>query len=59
MLPGISGFEVCKRAREQYPGLGIIMLTAKGTQCYLIFLTPLLHWPPPPLQNHVALDLLQ
>ena len=30
MLPGISGFEVCKRAREQYPSLGIIMLTAKG-----------------------------
>lgn len=24
MLPGISGFEVCKRAREQYPSLGII-----------------------------------
>ena len=32
MLPGISGFEVCKRAREQYPCLGVIMLTAKG-QC--------------------------
>ena len=32
MLPGISGFEVCKRAREQYPGLGIIMLTAKGQE---------------------------
>ena len=32
MLPGISGFEVCKRAREQYPSLGIIMLTAKGQE---------------------------
>ena len=32
MLPGISGFEVCKRAREQYPALGIIMLTAKGQE---------------------------
>ncbi len=32
MLPGISGFEVCKRAREQYPSMGIIMLTAKGEE---------------------------
>ena len=32
MLPGISGFEVCKRAREQYTSLGIIMLTAKGQE---------------------------
>ena len=32
MPPGISGFEVCKRAREQYPALGIIMLTAKGQE---------------------------
>lgn len=32
MLPGISGFEVCKRAREQYPSMGIIMLTAKGQE---------------------------
>ena len=32
MLPGISGFEVCKRAREQYPAVGIIMLTAKGQE---------------------------
>ncbi len=32
MLPGISGFEVCKRAREQYPAMGIIMLTAKGQE---------------------------
>ena len=48
MLPGISGFEVCKRAREQYPALGIIMLTAKGQEenfltfvSYQIFLMPL------------------
>jgi len=32
MLPGISGFEVCKRLREQYPAMGIIMLTAKGLE---------------------------
>lgn len=32
MLPGISGFEVCKRARAQYPSMGIIMLTAKGQE---------------------------
>ena len=32
MLPGISGFEVCKRAREKYSSLGIIMLTAKGQE---------------------------
>lgn len=32
MLPGISGFEVCRQAREQYPSLGIIMLTAKGQE---------------------------
>lgn len=32
MLPGISGFEVCKQAREKYPALGIIMLTAKGQE---------------------------
>jgi len=30
MLPGISGFEVCKRLRETHPQIGIIMLTAKG-----------------------------
>ena len=30
MLPGIDGFEVCKRAREKKDNIGIIMLTAKG-----------------------------
>ncbi len=30
MLPGIDGFEVCKRLRETHPNIGIIMLTAKG-----------------------------
>ena len=30
MLPGISGFEVCKKLRKKYPDIGIIMLTAKG-----------------------------
>lgn len=30
MLPGISGFGVCKRLRETHPQIGIIMLTAKG-----------------------------
>ncbi|NLC66650.1 MAG: response regulator transcription factor [Clostridium sp.] len=30
MLPGISGFDVCKKLRKKYPDIGIIMLTAKG-----------------------------
>lgn len=30
MLPGIDGFEVCRRLREKHPEIGIIMLTAKG-----------------------------
>lgn len=30
MLPGIDGFEVCKRLRADHPHLGIIMLTAKS-----------------------------
>lgn len=30
MLPGIDGFEVCKRAREKKDKIGIIMLTAKS-----------------------------
>lgn len=31
MLPGISGIEVCKRLRNKRPNVGIIMITAKGT----------------------------
>lgn len=30
MLPGMDGFAVCKILREEYPHLGIIMLTAKS-----------------------------
>lgn len=30
MLPGIDGFEVCKILRDEYPNIGIIMLTAKS-----------------------------
>ncbi|MCX8132195.1 MAG: response regulator transcription factor [Clostridia bacterium] len=30
MLPGIDGFEVCRKIREDMPGMVIIMLTAKS-----------------------------
>lgn len=30
MLPGIDGFEVCRRLRDKHPEIGIMMLTAKG-----------------------------
>lgn len=30
MLPGIDGFEVCRILRQEQPGIGIIMLTAKS-----------------------------
>lgn len=30
MLPGISGFQVCETLRKELPGVGIIMLTARG-----------------------------
>lgn len=30
MLPGIDGFQVCEQLRKRFPGIGIIMLTAKG-----------------------------
>lgn len=29
MLPGIDGFQVCKVLREEFPNMGIIMLTAR------------------------------
>ncbi|WP_042167167.1 response regulator transcription factor [Paenibacillus gorillae] len=32
MLPTISGFEVCEQLRRLYPGMGIIMLTAKSQE---------------------------
>lgn len=32
MLPGMSGFDVCKKAREQGVRIPIIMLTAKGEE---------------------------
>jgi len=32
MLPTISGFEVCGKLREQFPRMGIIMLTAKSQE---------------------------
>ena len=32
MLPGIDGFEVCRRIRMTNPGIGIIMLTARSQE---------------------------
>ncbi len=32
MLPGVNGFEVCRRVRQEKPGLAILMLTAKGSE---------------------------
>ncbi|MEE8410109.1 MAG: response regulator transcription factor [Myxococcota bacterium] len=32
MLPGIDGFEVCRRVREQAPDQAVLMLTAKGAE---------------------------
>jgi DNA-binding response OmpR family regulator len=29
MMPGMSGFELCRRLRDQAPGIGIILLTAR------------------------------
>ena len=32
MLPGMSGFDVCRRLREELPQLPILMLTARGAE---------------------------
>ena len=32
MLPGINGFEICKKIRQSKPDLPIIMLTARGSE---------------------------
>src|SRR5262245_60588937 len=32
MLPKMSGFEVCEQLRQQFPRMGIIMLTAKSQE---------------------------
>jgi len=32
MLPDIDGFEVCRRLKVSFPDMGIIMITAKGSQ---------------------------
>ncbi len=32
MLPVMSGFEVCRRVREQLPGQAILLLTARGSE---------------------------
>jgi DNA-binding response OmpR family regulator len=32
MLPGLSGFEICERLREEKPSVPILMLTARGSE---------------------------
>lgn len=32
MLPGLSGYDICRKVREQKPDLPIVMLTAKGQE---------------------------
>lgn len=32
MLPGMSGYEICRRLKKEKPGLPIIMLTARGSE---------------------------
>jgi len=32
MLPGLDGMEVCRRLRSARPGVGILMLTARGSE---------------------------
>jgi len=32
MLPGLSGYDICRKVREQKPNLPVVMLTAKGQE---------------------------
>ncbi len=32
MLPGLNGYEICRKIKKEKPGLPIIMLTARGTE---------------------------
>lgn len=32
MLPGMSGYEICRRLKKEKPGLPVIMLTARGSE---------------------------
>lgn len=32
MLPGINGFEICRKLKKEKPGLPIIMITARGSE---------------------------
>jgi DNA-binding response OmpR family regulator len=32
MLPGFNGYDICRKVKEKYPDLPIIMLTARGTE---------------------------
>ena len=32
MLPGLNGYEICRRVKKEKPGLPIIMLTARGSE---------------------------
>lgn len=32
MLPGLNGYEICRKVRHENPGLPIIMLTARGSE---------------------------
>jgi DNA-binding response OmpR family regulator len=32
MLPGMSGYEICRKVKKEKPGLPIIMLTARGSE---------------------------
>ena len=32
MLPGINGYDICRKLKQEKPGLPIIMITARGTE---------------------------